>query len=232
MTIRVVLADDHQIVCEGLAALLGRKPDLQVVGQVHSGPEAVSIVRELQPDVVVMDLTMPGLNGIEATRRIGQGAPSTKVLCLSVHVDKRLVCAMLDAGASGYVFKDCAFEELVIAIRTVAAGQVYLSPAVAGWVLEEYRAGRNAGQISGLYRLTDREREIVQLLAEGHSTKDIAARLHVSLKTVATHREHVMGKLQLRSIAELTKYAIREGLTALEAVSDVSGSASASGSRR
>ena len=232
MTIRVVLADDHQIVCEGLAALLGRKPDLQVVEQVHSGPEAVSIARELHPDVIVMDLTMPGLNGIEATRQIGHGVPGTRVLCLSVHVDKRLVCAMLDAGASGYVVKDCAFEELVIAIRTVAAGQVYLSPAVASLVLEEYRAGRTAGQVSGLYRLTDREREIVQLLAEGHSTKDIAARLHVSLKTVATHREHVMAKLQLRSIAELTKYAIREGLTALEAVAGDSGSASAHPSRR
>ena len=232
MTIRVVLADDHQIVCEGLAALLGRKPDLQVVGQVQSGPEAVSVARERRPDVVVMDLSMPGLNGIEATRRIRRGAPATKVVCLSVHVDKRLVCAMLDAGASGYVCKDCAFEELVTAVRTVAAGQVYLSPAVASLVLDEYRAGRAAGHASGLRGLTDREREIVQLLAEGHSTKEIAARLHVSLKTVATHREHVMRKLQVRSIAELTKYAIREGLTELETVPADLGSGRAHGSPR
>ena len=215
MMIRVALADDHRVVCEGLAALLGQESDMQVVAQANDGPAAVAVAREHKPDVLVMDLTMPGLSGIEATRRVARGAWGTRVLCLSVHVDRHLVCAMLDAGASGYVLKDCAFEELASAIRAVAAGQVYLSPAIAGFVLERYRSSAGATQAGGLHRLTDREREIVQLLAEGHSTKDIAARLHVSLKTVATHREHAMGKLQMFSVAELTKYAIREGLTAL-----------------
>jgi DNA-binding NarL/FixJ family response regulator len=232
VAIRVVLADDHRLVCEGLAALLGSVSGLEVIAQVHNGLEAVSIVRQLRPDVVVMDLMMPGLNGIEATRQVVRSNPRTKVLCLSVHIERHLVNAMLDAGASGYVLKDCAFEELATAIHAVAAGRAYLSPAVASLVVEEYRAGRTAAHDSANHELTDRERQIVQLLAEGHSTKEIATRLCVSVKTVATHREHAMDKLHVGSVAELTKYAVREGLTQLGPMPGDSGSTFTHGPRR
>ncbi len=215
MAIRVLLADDHQMVCEGLAALLGREAGLQVIAQAHNGLEAVSIARQQRPDVVVMDLMMPELNGIEATRQVVRSLPDTRVLCLSVHIERHLVSAMLDAGASGYVLKESAFEELAAAIHAVAAGRAYLSPAVASLVVDEYRSGRAAARDSAMHRLTGRERQIVQLLAEGHSTKEIAAILRVSVKTVATHREHAMDKLHLGSVAELTKFAVREGLTPL-----------------
>jgi len=227
-----MLADDHQMVCEGLAALLDRESGLQVIAQVRNGLEAVSAAHQLRPNVVVMDLMMPGLNGIEATRQIVRGVPSTRVLCLSAHVERHLVKAMLDAGASGYVLKDCAFDELAAAVRAVAGGRAYLSPAVASLVVEEYRAGRTAPRDSAMDRLTERERQIVQLLAEGHSTKQIAARLNVSAKTVATHREHVMGKLHLGSVAELTKFAVREGLTPLGPTPRGASPAFTQGSRR
>ncbi len=216
MKIRLLLAEDHHIVREGLAALLTREPDIDLVGQASDGAELLRLTRELHPDLVITDLSMPGLNGMEAMRRIHIEVPSVKILCLSVHDEKQLVAAVIDAGAAGYLLKDCAFTELVRAVRAAMAGQVYLSPAIAGIVVEGYRAKRAGAVESAFSRLTGKEREIVQLLAEGHSTKEIAARLSVSSKTVGTHREHIMGKLQLHSIAQLTRYAIREGLTSLE----------------
>jgi DNA-binding NarL/FixJ family response regulator len=216
MTIRILLADDHRIIREGLASLLERQQNMEVIRQASDGLQAVGLSRDLNPDVVVMDLTMPGMNGIEATRLITNEVPGVKVLCLSVHGDNQFISAVLDAGASGYLLKECAFEELVTAIHTVIGNQMYLSPGIAGTVVDDYKARRPELGASAFSKLTEREREIVQLLAEGQSTKEIADRLCLSVKTVGTHREHLMAKLQIHSLAQLTKYAIREGLTSVE----------------
>jgi len=216
MSTRILLADDHQIFREGLASLLERQQDMDVIQQASDGLQAVSFSRDLKPDVVVMDLTMPGMNGIEATRLIAKEVPGVKVLCLSVHGDTQFISAVLDAGASGYLLKDCAFEELVTAIHTVMGNQIYLSPGIAGTLVDDYKARRPESVPSAFSQLTEREREIVQLLAEGQSTKEIAERLCLSVKTVGTHREHLMAKLHVHSLAQLTKYAIREGLTSVE----------------
>lgn len=216
MTIRVVLADDHRIMRQGLAALLDREPDIRIVGEAADGVEAVKASLALRPDMVIADLTMPKLNGIEAIRRILDRMPETKTICLSIHSDPQRVAAVIDAGIRGYLLKDCAFEELVQAVRLVLCDKVYLSPEIAGIVLEGYRGRRSDAEASAFSDLTTREREILQLLAEGHATKDIANRLNVSPKTVGAHREHVMRKLEIHNIAELTRYAILEGLTSLE----------------
>jgi DNA-binding NarL/FixJ family response regulator len=217
MSIRVMLADDHRIVRDGLRALLEREPDFLIVGQAEDGLSAVKLVRELQPDVLITDLSMPGLNGIEAVRRIHANHPAVRIVCLSVHDEKRIVLEVIEAGASGYVLKGCSFEELASSIRMVMADQIYLSNELVGIFVEQYRRRDDAAAASPRSPLTSREREIVQLFSEGHSTNDIAERLHLSSKTVATHREHIFDKLQLASVAELTRYAIREGLSALDA---------------
>lgn len=216
MSTRILLADDHRIMREGLASLLRREPDLEIAGEAADGLEAVRLARELQPDLVITDISMPGLNGIEAIGRILQDVAGVRTLCLSVHDEKRLVAAVMDAGASGYLLKDCAYEELLRAVRTVLANRVYISPSIAGVLMQEYRERRTGGH-TAFSELTTREREVVQLIAEGYSTREIAERLHVSAKTVGTHREHVMAKLQVNGTAELTRYAIREGLAGLEA---------------
>jgi len=216
MSIRVLLVDDHEMFLAGLEALLQRQQDMVVVGQVKDGMEAVEQARATKADVVVMDISMAGMNGIEATREITSKLPGVKVLCLSMHAERRFVAAALDAGASGYLLKDNSFEELVDAIHTVKCNQVYLCRRVAGTVVEAYRAQRLQGESSVFSLLTRREREVLQLLAEGRSTKEIAARLSLSLKTVGTHRGHIMEKLSIHSVAGLTKYAIREGLTTAE----------------
>jgi DNA-binding NarL/FixJ family response regulator len=212
MGARILLADDSRLMREGLASLMRHEPDMDLVGEAADGMESVSLARKLQPDLVVMDLTMPGLNGIDATQRILAQSPNVKVLCLSVHDEQQLVAAVIDAGASGYLLKNCAFEELARAVRTVMANQVYISPSITAVLVADFRARRGAATVSAFSRLTARERQIVQLLAEGYSTKEISERLRVSSKTVATHREHVMAKLQIHSIAQLTRYAIAEGL--------------------
>ena len=212
MSIRILLADDHKIVREGLRSMLEKRSDMEVIGEARDGREAVRAARDQAPDVVVMDVEMPGLSGIEATRQIAAERPEVKVLCLSMHRDRRWVLPILDAGGAGYLIKDCALEELARAIRAVTAGQTYLSPAVAGSVVEAYRAG-GSGAPSEDSLLTAREREVLQLLAEGHSSKEIASRLHLSPKTVGTYRERLMRKLDIHNVAGLVKYAIREGLT-------------------
>ncbi len=212
MSVRVVLADDHTMFLRGLRALLEKEPDLEVIAEVKDGREAVRVAHEKMPDLIVMDVTMPGMNGIEATREITAHLPKVKVLCLSMHSEERFVAAVLEGGASGYLLKECALEELLRAVRAVMANQTYLSPAITGTVMEGYKAHRS-GHPSPFSLLTGREREILQLLAEGHSTKDIAARLHLSVKTIDTHRHRIMDKLNIHSIAGLTKYAIRHGLT-------------------
>jgi two-component system, NarL family, response regulator NreC len=212
---KVLLADDHKIVRDGLRTLLEKHADIMVAGEAEDGREALQLARKLSPDVVVMDIAMPDLNGIEATRQILSEYPGIKIVALSMHSDKRFVSEMLKAGASAYLLKDCAFEELITAIRTVMKGKIYLSPGIAGVVLEDYiRTDRSSG-LSVFSQLSDREREVLQLMAEGKTTKEVAAHLNVSIKTVETHRTNIMTKLDIHSIAELTKYAIREGLTTL-----------------
>lgn len=216
MGIRIVLADDHRIVREGLCALLAREADIELVGQAEDGLGAVRLARDLRPDVVVTDVSMPGLNGVDATRRIRNEDAAVRVLCLSVHAESRMVLAALDAGASGYVLKDDSYEDLALAIRKSMADQVHLSADLVGMVVHEVRNRGQLKQTSGESRLTPRERETVQLLSEGLSTQQIADRLHVSTKTVATHRENVMQKLNISSLAELTRYALLEGLSSLD----------------
>jgi DNA-binding NarL/FixJ family response regulator len=217
MTIRVVLADDHRMMRDGLRALLERESEFNLVGFAEDGHGAVKLARELRPDVVVTDLAMPGLNGVDAIRRIRAADCNVRVLCLSMHSESQMVLAVLDAGASGYVVKDCSFEELAVAIRKVMANQVYLSADLVGIVVSEVRARGEQGPRIQSTQLTPREREIVQLLSEGYLTQQIADRLHVSGKTVATHRENILRKLKLDGIAALTRYALREGLSSLDA---------------
>ena len=213
MKIGIVLADDHVMFLSGLRALLEKERDLEVIAEVRDGREAVKVAREKKPDLVVMDVSMPGMNGIEATRQITAELPRVRILCLSMHASEQFVADAFEAGASGYLLKESPFEEMLTAIRAVIANQTYLSPAVARPILEGYRTLRS-GHASLLSCLTGREREVLQLVAEGHSTKDIAGQLHLSIKTIDTHRRHIMEKLSIHSVAGLTKYAIRHGLTA------------------
>lgn len=213
---RVLLADDHRMIREGLKALFRLQPDIEVIGEAETGRAAVRLAAEWAPDVVVMDVNMPDLNGVEATQQIVAHGNGTKVVALSEHTDTRFTTEMFRAGASGYVVKEAAFDELVAAIRAVLAGKAYLSPRITGAVVKDQLRGGKRGS-SVVAKLTDREREVLQLLAEGKATKQVAARLHVSVKTVETHRRNVMEKLDLHSVAELTKYALREGITTMDA---------------
>lgn len=219
MTIRILIADDHKIVCDGLKALLEKQPEMEIVAQAANGREAVKLADAHRPDMVIMDVAMPDLNGLEAMRQILSARPKTKVLALSMHADRRYVTGMLSAGASGYILKHCAFEELIQAIHTVRSNQVYLSPAIAGIVVQELaqpKGARTRRSSPNIQALTSREREVLQLISEGHSAREIAGRLHLSVKTIETHRRQIMEKLAIHSVADLTKFAIREGLTSLE----------------
>jgi two-component system, NarL family, response regulator NreC len=220
-SIKIILADDHRLMREGLRSLLEKEPGMETLAEADNGRSAVKLARELKPDVVVMDVSMPDLNGIEATRQIIKEAPAVKVLGLSMHADKHFITEMLKAGASGYLLKHCAFEELGHAIRSVGTGRIYLSPEITGVVIQDYiHTAHNSGSPCSVSdpALTSREREVLQLLAEGKSTRDIASCLNLSVKTIETHRQNMMDKLQLHSIAELTKYAIVEGLTELKCI--------------
>ena len=216
---RILLADDHKLFRDGLRTLFEQKPGIKIVGETDNGRAAVRLARELAPDVVVMDIGMPELNGMEATRQIRAELPRVKVLAVSMHSDRQYVAGMLAAGASGYVLKDSAFAELAEAVAVVMKGGRYLSPEIVGVVVDDYVQRIVPAPESALARLSEREREVLQLIAEGHSTTDVAARLHVSRKTVETHRKNIKLKLDLQSVAELTKFAIREGITSLEAPS-------------
>jgi len=216
MKVTVLLADDHKIMRDGLRALLEKEPGLEVIGEAADGRTAVALARELKPSVVVMDVAMPDLNGIEATKQIAAKAPGARVLALSMHADRRYVAGMLGAGATGYLLKDSAFEEVAHAIREIAADRPYVSAKIKDVVIEDYVHQMQRDEAPAESILTDREREVVQLLAEGVSVKEAATRLNLSVKTIETHRQHVMHKLEIHSLAELTKYAIREGLTSVE----------------
>jgi DNA-binding NarL/FixJ family response regulator len=216
MNIKVLLVDDHAIIREGLRSLLEKQPEMEVIADTDDGRKARQLVRELLPDIVIMDITMPGLNGIEATRQITAEYPDVKVIALSIHSKRRYVADMLSAGATGYILKECLFDELVAAIKAVAAGGRYLSPRITDVVVSDYVKRLSASADSPFEALKAREREVLQLVAEGKSTKQIALELHVSIKTIEANRRQIMDKLNIHSIAELTKYAVREGLTTIE----------------
>ncbi len=215
-TIRILLADDHKIIRDGLKTLIEKETGMEVAAEAENGRKTVRLVQKLRPNVVIMDVTMPDMNGIEATRKIMEEVPGVRIIGLSMHSDRRYILGMLEAGACGYLLKDCAFDELAMAIRNVAAGNTYLSPRIAEVVVKGY-LDKTPGPLAGLgSALTPREREVLQLLAEGMAAKEIAAHLNVSVKTVETHRRNMMEKLSMRSIADLTKYAVREGLVSIE----------------
>ena len=216
MGIRVLIVDDHQMLRAGLRLLLEQQPDVRVVGEAHDGRMGITMAQELLPSIVIMDVSMPGLNGIDATRHLRAAVPEARIIALSAHADKSLIVQMLAAGASGYLLKVSAFDELMAAIRAVDAGLAYLSPRIASLIVSDYLDRRTADTHSAFSQLSSREREILQLFAEGHSARDIAALLSISQKTVDVHRVHIMDKLQLSSLADLVKYALREGLTSLE----------------
>ena len=213
MSIKVLIADDHQILREGLHAMLDKEHDIKVVGEADDGRMAQRLARELVPDVIIMDVAMPNLNGIEATRQIVAELPGVKIIALSMHDDHRFVLNMLKAGAAGYMLKDCAFKDLAKAIRVVMSHKTYLSHEVADIVVKDYLASTQTAGSSAFQLLSPREREVLQLIAEGRSSTQVADKLHISVKTVETHRQQMMAKLKIKSVAELTKYAIREGLT-------------------
>ncbi len=216
MSLRVLLADDHRVFAAGLAALVDQEADMETVGTAEDGREAVEAALELAPDVVVMDLSMPRLNGIEAARQIVAERPEVKVLCLSMHRERQYLQAALEAGAVGYVLKDQPPEAVIDAVRCVAGGRVCLCPEMAAAAVDEYRSSLVDHKPAVDALLTAREREILQLVAEGKSSRGIAAELCVSERTVATHRRHLAKKLDIGSVAGLTKYAIRHGLTTAE----------------
>lgn len=216
MGIQLLIAEDHEIVREGFRLLLQSEEGIHVVNAVPTGREAVDLARKLNPDIVVMDISMPDLNGIEATRQIVSANPRIRVIALSVHDDKRYITEMLRAGASGYLLKKGAFQELVQAIHAVMIGQVYLSPSITSIVVKDYLHHAPVSGTSPAEILSDREREIVQLIAEGKSMKQIAYSLDLSIKTISTHRQNILRKLHVDSVAALVKYAIREGMVTLE----------------
>ena len=213
MSIRIILADDHAILRHGLSRLIEQQDDMEVIAQAGDGHSIVDLTKELSPDVVVMDIGMPDLNGIDATMQITRDFPNVKIIGLSMHSGKKFISEMLKAGASGYLLKDCAFEELITAIKNVMEGKTYLSPSIADVIVENYVRPSGQEESSVFSTLSQREREVLQLLAEGKTTKQIGMTLHISSKTVEGHRLRIMSKLNIDSVANLTKYAIREGLT-------------------
>jgi two-component system, NarL family, response regulator NreC len=215
MTVTILIADDHKILREGLKSLLEKQPGFAVVAESEDGISAIDGVKKHKPDIAIIDIGMPDLNGIEVTRKIRSETTATKVIALSMHADRRFVMGVLEAGAKGYLLKDSAFAELVTAVTAVAKGKTYLSPSIAETVVKSSLEKSDREEQGSSVLLSGREREVLQLVAEGKSTKEIAFKLFVSTKTVETHRKQIMDKLNIRTVAGLTKYAIREGLTSL-----------------
>lgn len=214
--IRVLLADDHRVVRQGLKALIEREPDLGVVGEAADGLEAIELAVEKKPDVMVIDLMMPGLPGAEVVRRISKLRKDIRVVVLSMHADKSYVAEALDAGASAYVLKDASAGDLVEAIRSVIAGRKYFSPPLTQEQVDSYRERLSTGRLDAYSTLSKREREVLQLVAEGHTNKEVADRLSISPRTAESHRASLMKKLGLDSTADLVRYAARRGLVSLE----------------
>jgi two-component system, NarL family, response regulator NreC len=217
MSIRILLVDDHSIFRQGLRVLLDKKEGFEVVGEAENGRVGLSLARKHEPDVIVMDINMPDLNGVDAARQILAELPRTRIIALSMYSDRSYVKGMLKAGVAGYLLKNCAFEELSKAVLAVVGHQTYLSPKISDVVRKEFVKMMDSGEAGSVAEvLTDKEREVLQLIAEGKKTKDIADRLHISVKTVEARRSKIMEKLKINSVAGLTKFAIREGLTSVE----------------
>ena len=214
MALRIIIADDHRLIRQGLKSLL-ESQGFEVVGEAEDGRSAVKLVKKLDPNAVIIDISMPELNGIEATRQIHRETPQVKVIVLSMRSDRQAVLAAFAAGTSGYLLKESAFEEMIIAIKVALEGRTYLSPAIAHVLVRESIEQWSVSAEPMGRGISSREREILQLVAEGRSSKEMAESLYVSVKTIETHRKQIMNKLNLHSIAELTKYAVREGVTSL-----------------
>ena len=216
MKVRILLADDHRIMREGLKALLGERSSVEVIAEAENGIEALAIARRERPDVIVMDIAMPDINGIEVTRQLKSELADIKIIALSMHSDRRFVSEILKAGASAYVLKQAAFEDLEKAIKAVMRNRTFLSTDIFESVVSDYVSQLSTSEYNAYRQLSDRERQVLQLLAEGNSTKEIAFKLHVSVKTIESHRQNIMNKLGIRTLAGLTKFAVREGLTSLD----------------
>ena len=212
---KILLADDHKIMRAGLRSILEKQPDMEILGEAQNGLVALQLAKKLRPDLIIMDISMPDLNGIEATSRILAELSGLRVLALSMHADRGFLIKMLKAGASGYLLKDCASEELIDAVHVIMKNRLYISPAMVDDMVRGYVQMASREDLSAFSVLTTRERDVLQRLAEGKSVKEIAHDLIISVKTVETFRHRIEDKLHLNSIAELTKYAIREGLTSL-----------------
>ena len=217
MGIRILIADDHGIVRQGLNSLLGNQPDMEIVGEADDGQKAIDLVRELQPDVVLMDISMPNMNGIDATRLIVREFPKVRVVALSMHSNSIFVSDMVKAGASGYLLKDCLFDELVEAVRTINDGEVYLSPAIVSVVLGDYVKQLTGKDDSPLDTLSEREQEVLQLISQGKNTQEIAMQLRVSAKAIEASRRKIMEKLRSHDVADHIKWAILGNSTSLQA---------------
>ena len=215
LKIKILLADDHKIMRAGLRSILEKEPDMEILGEAQNGLVALQLAKKLRPDLIIMDISMPDLNGIEATSRILAELSGLRVLALSMHSDRGFLIKMLKAGASGYLLKDCASEELIDAVHVIMKNRLYISPAMVDDMVRGYVQMASREDLSAFSVLTTRERDVLQRLAEGKSIKEIAHDLNISVKTVETFRHRIEDKLNLNSIAELTKYAIREGLTSL-----------------
>lgn len=216
MNIKVVLVDDHKLVREGFRKLLESESSIEVVGEADNGRTAVELTRKLHPAVVLMDISLPDMNGIDAMRQIKEIAPEVHILVLSMYSTQRFVTEALGAGAGGYLLKDAAASELIEAVRAVADDKVYLSPAIAGVIVQDYQQRSSTPRPGADGKISPREHQVLRLVAEGKNTKEIAFLLDLSVKTVESHRAQLMKKLNLRSVADMVKYAIREGLTPLE----------------
>jgi len=214
MAIQILITDDHQLFREGIVNLLAASPQIKVVGQAGNGQEAIEMARTLKPDVVIMDLSLPVVNGVDATRILHQELPDTRILVLSMHADKHFIKEALEAGASGYLFKNCTYSQLIEAINTVYQGKKYLSAKITEVLIDDYL--NKDEEVTGIQQeLTERESEILKLIAEGVSARDISAQLFISVKTVGTHKQHLLEKLKLKSTVDIIKYAIKKGIISL-----------------
>lgn len=215
MSIKILLVDDHAILRTGLAEVLNKQANLEIVAQACNGMEAIKMASTYKPDVIIMDITMPELNGMEATAQILKVDPDIKVIALSMHSQKHYIRNMIEAGAAGYLLKDSDLSELLQAIYSVLKGNIYLQPDLAGGLVKDYLTGKKNRKSDAFIVLSAREREILQLLAEGHSAKKIAGKLNLSIRTIENHRRNIMEKLDIHTVVELTRYAIREGITSV-----------------
>ncbi len=215
MTIRILITDDHQLFREGIANLLAASPQIEIVAQAENGQEAIEKAKKLKPDIVIMDLSLPVIGGVEATRILSKELPGTKVLVLSMHADKNYIKEALEAGAFGYLFKDCTYDQLIEAINTVYQGKKYLSDKITEVLIQDYLNKEEDTPDNDEY-LSERESEILKHISEGKSTREISDFLFISVKTVGTHKQHILEKLKLKSTADLIKYAIKKGIVGLE----------------